>query len=97
MYIIVPQFILIVTHSLCFVLYCTFYIVESWINNMYYNLFILFIIHSFIYSLKIKYTMILVQELYTNIDQTSVNSLHGLLNCEIGGLDCRVITSYNRV
>ena len=25
--------------------------------------------------------------LYTNIDQTLVNSLHGLLNCEIGGLD----------
>jgi len=22
-----------------------------------------------------------------------VNSLHGLLNCEIGGLDCRVITT----
>jgi len=30
--------------------------------------------------------------LYTNIDQKRVNSLHGLLNCEIGGLDCRVIT-----
>ena len=30
--------------------------------------------------------------LYTNIDQTLVNSLHGLLNCEIGGLDCHVIT-----
>jgi len=27
--------------------------------------------------------------LYTNIDQTLVNSLHGLFNCEIGGLDCR--------
>ena len=26
--------------------------------------------------------------LYTNIDQKVVNSLHGLLNCEIGGLDC---------
>jgi len=23
--------------------------------------------------------------LYTNIDQTLVNSIHGLLNCEIGG------------
>ena len=30
--------------------------------------------------------------LYTNIDQTLVNSLHGLLNCEIGGLECHVIT-----
>ena len=29
--------------------------------------------------------------LYTNFDQTLVNSLHGLLNCEIGGLDCNVI------
>jgi len=29
--------------------------------------------------------------LYTNIIQT-LNSLHGLLNCEIGGLDCHVIT-----
>ena len=28
--------------------------------------------------------------LYTNIDQTLVNSLLGLLNCEIGGLDCHV-------
>jgi len=30
---------------------------------------------------------------YTNNDQTLVNSLHGLLNCEIGGLYCRVITT----
>jgi len=35
--------------------------------------------------------------LYTNIDQTLVNSLHGLLNCEIGGLKyCRVITTEYR-
>jgi len=27
-----------------------------------------------------------------NIDQKLVNSLHGLLNCEISGLDCCVIT-----
>jgi len=27
--------------------------------------------------------------MYRNIDQTLVNSLHGLLNCEIGGLDYR--------
>ena len=31
--------------------------------------------------------------LFTNIYQTLVNSLHGLLNCEIGGLDCHVITT----
>jgi len=29
--------------------------------------------------------------LHGNIDQTLVNSLQGLLSCEIGGLDCRVI------
>jgi len=34
--------------------------------------------------------------LCTKIDQTLVNSLHGLLNCEIGGLDCRVITTEYR-
>jgi len=33
---------------------------------------------------------------YTNIDQTLVHSLHGLLNCEIGGLDCYVITTEYR-
>jgi len=31
--------------------------------------------------------------LYTNKDQTLVNSLHRLLNCEIGGLVCHVITT----
>jgi len=30
---------------------------------------------------------------YTHIDQTVMNSLQGLLNCEIGGLDCRAITT----
>ena len=34
--------------------------------------------------------------LYANIDQTLMNSLHGRLNCEIGGLDCRVITTEYR-
>ena len=33
---------------------------------------------------------------YTHIDQTLVNSLHGLLNCEIDGLDCHVITTEYR-
>jgi len=31
--------------------------------------------------------------LYTNIIQTLMTSLHGLLTCEIGGLDCHVITT----
>ena len=31
--------------------------------------------------------------LYTNIELKLVNLLHGLLNCEIGGLDRRVITT----
>ena len=30
-----------------------------------------------------KYTLVL----YTNIDQIPASSLHGLLNCELGGLD----------
>jgi len=34
--------------------------------------------------------------LYTNIDQTLVNSLHRLVNCEIGGLDCHGITTEYR-
>ena len=34
--------------------------------------------------------------LYRNIDQTILKSLHGRLNCEIGGLDCRVITTEYR-
>jgi len=34
--------------------------------------------------------------LYTNIDQTLVNSLHGPLNCETGGLDWHVITTEYR-
>ena len=33
--------------------------------------------------------------MYTNIDQTLVKSLHRLLNCEIGELDCHVITKEN--
>ena len=32
----------------------------------------------------------------TIIDQTLVNSLHGLLNCEISGLDCHIITTEYR-
>ena len=32
------------------------------------------------------------QRLHTNTDKTLVNSLHGLLNCGISGLDCHVIT-----
>ena len=31
--------------------------------------------------------------LYTNIGQPLVNSLHGLLNCEIDGLDFHTITT----
>jgi len=30
--------------------------------------------------------------LHRNIDQTLVNSLHNLLDFEIGGLDCRINT-----
>ena len=38
--------------------------------------------------IKVNKTVVL----YRNIDQKLVNSLHGLLNYEIGGLDCHVIT-----
>jgi len=31
--------------------------------------------------------------MHGNIDQTFMNSLHGLLNCEIGELDCHVVTT----
>ena len=41
-------------------------------------------------------TISLYKVLYTNIDQTLMNSLHRLLNCEIGGLDCHVITTEYR-
>jgi len=34
--------------------------------------------------------------LYTKIDHTLMNSLHRLLNCEIGGLDSHVITTEYR-
>ena len=34
--------------------------------------------------------------LYTNMDQTLMNSLHRLLNCEISGLDSHVITTEYR-
>ena len=49
------------------------------------------------YCLVIECTFanILYNLLHGNIDQALVNSLHGLLNCEIGGLDCRVITIEN--
>ena len=34
--------------------------------------------------------------LHGNIDETLMSSLQGLLNCEIGGLDCHVITTEYR-
>jgi len=33
---------------------------------------------------------------FLNSDPTLVNSLHRMLNCEIGGLDCRIITTEYR-
>ena len=40
-----------------------------------------------------SYTLsVYLHVLFANIDQTRVNSLHRLLNCERGGLDCHVIT-----
>jgi len=34
--------------------------------------------------------------IFTNIDQKLMNSLHRLLDCEIGRLDCHVITTEYR-
>jgi len=42
---------------------------------------------------KVQQNVYYNELLYTNIDQTLVNSLHGLFNCEKGGLDCHVITT----
>ena len=73
--------------------------------------FLLFLYHVFsvpgFLSLWITFRIISTQQthyicwhktpiLYTNIDKTLMKSLHGLLNCEIGGLDCRVVTTEYR-
>jgi len=47
------------------------------------------------YLSNIDYT-VLTCLLYSNIDQPPVNSLHGLLNCDISGVDCHVITQEYR-
>jgi len=47
---------------------------------------------STIYPCLLNYIYIKFKLVYTNIDQTLVNSLHRLLSCEIGGLDRHVIT-----
>jgi len=44
----------------------------------------------------LRWFVISIDILYTNIDQTLMNSLHRLLNCEIGGLDFHVITTEYR-
>jgi len=44
-------------------------------------------------STPFEYVVSYMQLLHGNIDQTLVNSLHGLLNFETGELDCRVITT----
>ena len=50
---------------------------------------------SLSFLVTFNYSIDILLVLYTNIDQTLVNSLHRLLNCEIGGLDCHVY--YNRI
>ena len=43
-------------------------------------------------------SLIHVQLLHGKIDQTFMNSLHGLLNFEIGGLDfCVITTDYTKL
>ena len=56
-------------------------------------------VHRLTLSIDINYNKkfpLLTGVLYTNIDQTLVNSLHRLLNCELGGLDCHVIITEYR-
>jgi len=53
------------------------------------TMFIQIVVHLS-FKLSWKKTLYII---YTNIDQTLVNSLHGLLNCEKGGLGCHVITT----
>ena len=48
--------------------------------------------HSFV--CEVRYCLFIL--LYTHIDQTLVNSLHRMLNCEIGGLDRHAITTEYR-
>jgi len=36
--------------------------------------------------------VLLLLVLYTNIDQTLLNSLHGMMICLTGELDCHIIT-----
>ena len=45
---------------------------------------------------KVRFDCEGAKVLYRNIDQILVNSLHGLLNCELGVLDCRVSTTEYR-
>ena len=47
---------------------------------------------SLSFLVTFNYSIDILLVLYTNIDQTLVNSLHRLLNCEIGILDSHVIT-----
>jgi len=49
-----------------------------------------------IMRLKLALAFVVILLLYTHIDQTLVNSLYGLLHCEIGGVDCRVSTTEYR-
>jgi len=50
----------------------------------------------FVYVFHIIELYLYIVVLYANIDQSLVKSLHGLLNCEIGGLDWHVITTEYR-
>ena len=47
--------------------------------------------YTYIYVHNLNVTL-----LHGNIDQTLVNTVHGLLNCKISGLDSHVITAEYR-
>ena len=83
----------------CLYVYCRLLYV---LTELYINVsasLIEFLLHmnyiSSVFEIDYNYTAIQYRPclLYTNIDQTLVNSLYGLLNCEIDALDCHVITT----
>jgi len=49
-----------------------------------------------VFSVSFINRFIEIRVLYTIVDQKLMNSLHRLSNCEIGGLDYRVITTEYR-
>ena len=66
----------------------------TWFNNLTTSSTETWILHTHKINLHTRTSSWLISLLvHGNIEQTLVNPLQGLLNCEIGGLDCLVITT----